>query len=100
MKWLVPHPSMIGFEEHFGDLAGQKTDYRLALPDDRSIHVREYDHYYLIHWDSKDPKIDPIGHLIEDAPHWLAVLGLTILGILGGVCWWRHSIEEKDKEEI
>lgn len=86
MKGVVLHPSKVGFRKAIGEPVGQKADYRLAFPDGRGIHVKEYDHYYLIHWDKKDPKIDPLGHLLEDAPHWLAILGIGgLVGILGAV---------------
>ena len=80
MKWSVPHPLEAGFREGLGDPVGQKANYRLALFDGRGLHVKEYDNYYLIHWDRWDPSIYPLRHIFEDAPHLLPVLG--VLGIL------------------
>lgn len=76
MKWSVPHPLEAGFRKGHGDYAEQKGDYRLALLDGRGLHIKEYDNYYLIHWDRWDPSINPLGHIFEDAPHWLPVLGI------------------------
>jgi len=97
MKWFLTHPVKAGFKEAIGEPLGQKTDYRLTLPDGRSIHVREYDYYYLMHWDERDPTVDPVGHLVKDAPHWLVILGLIVLGILGGAYCWEYFYGKKKK---
>jgi len=86
-KWEISHPLMNGFKRSVGSPAGQKADYRLALNDGRSIHIREFDDFYRVHWDKKDPRVDPITHLAKDAPHWLLVFVLMALGIIGEV--WR-----------
>jgi len=88
-KNLIPNPLNMGFYASIGDLCGQIADYRLALTDGRSIHSREYKFTYGFHWDNKDPSVDPIGHLVEDAPHWIAII---ICGILiGAICWKAYS---------
>ena len=84
MKWSVPHPLEAGFREGLGDPVGQKANYRLALPNGRGLHVKEYDHHYLIHWDRVDPSIDLVGHIIEDAPHVLAILGIGGIAVIIG----------------
>ncbi len=83
MKLSVPHPLEAGFRKGRGDYAGQKANYRLALPDGRGLHVKEYDDYYLIHRDRWDPSIDPLRHIIEDSPQWLPILGIG--GILAAI---------------
>ena len=49
---------------------GQKNDakrqYRYA-----NLHILEYDDKYLVHMDRVDPRKDPLGHLIFDAPEFL-----------------------------
>jgi len=91
-KWEVPHPLESGFKKSIGDPFGQKADYRLILRDGRSIHVREYDKFYRVHWDKMDPRANPIAHLAKDAPHWLLALALVTLGIIGRL--WQ--IRSKD----
>jgi hypothetical protein len=82
MKGAVPHPLEVGFKASVGGPAGQRADYRLSLPDGRGIHVREYEDYYLVHWDGRDPSVDPIGHVMEDAPHLLAMPALALAGLI------------------
>lgn len=75
---------IIRFEETMGEPRGQLRDYEYTLPDGRRIHVREFNNYYEVHWDYVSPKIDPIGHLVLDAPHWLkliSVLGMALIGL-------------------
>lgn len=43
-------------------------------------HVREYENCWELHRDVADPRVDPIGHLINDAPHILRAA--TIIGFL------------------
>lgn len=87
-KNSINHPKHSGFQISIGDLQGQVADYRLALKDGRGIHVREFRNYFTIHWDKKDPTVDPIGHLIEDATHWLLFLGIAIVGTF---YWYRSK---------
>lgn len=70
------------FKRHVGDPEGQIADYRHPLKDGAGIHLKKYSDHYRMHWDRKDPTIDPIGHLVEDAPHWLATAGVASIGAL------------------
>lgn len=58
-----------------GQKNGAKRQYRYG-----NLHIREYDDKYLIHVDKVDPRQDPLGHLIHDAPEFLIGLGCAILG--------------------
>jgi len=78
LKGLVIHPLRAGFNRSIGEPQGQIADYRMGLKDGKSIHVREYDASYRIHWDARDPDTDPLGHLLVDAPHWLIIGGLLL----------------------
>lgn len=80
-KHIIRHPSLAGFYLSTGEPQGQNADYRKCLQDGASLHVREFDEYYLAHWDNYDPSVNFIGHLLVDAPHWALVIG--IIGIVG-----------------
>jgi len=70
------------FQTRLGDNDGQIADYGLPLPDGRGIHVKVYHDYYKIHWDQKDPTIDPLGHIITDSPKWIPIGALIADEIL------------------
>ena len=59
---------------------GQKNDairqYRYG-----NLHIREYDDKYLVHVDNVDPRKDPFGHLVLDAPE--VSIGV-VSALLGG----------------
>ena len=52
-----------------GDPRGAARQYRYG-----NLHIREYAGHYTIHADRADPRRDPLGHLIYDAPEVLAGL--------------------------
>ncbi|MEM0364014.1 MAG: hypothetical protein QW450_03145 [Candidatus Nitrosocaldus sp.] len=83
-KGSVVHPTVVGFKRSIGEPHGQSADYRLRLYDGKSIHVREYNNHYKVHWDRVDPSVSIIGHLKHDAPH-IYILLLSILGISTGI---------------
>ena len=67
-----------GAEETFlGKKNGANKQYRYG-----NLHIREYDDKFLIHNDKIDPRKDPIGHLVFDAPEIL--IGLAC-GFFGGL---------------
>ena len=66
---------IIDYEETFlGTKKGAKKQFRYG-----KLHIREYKDYYIVHMDKVDPTKDPIGHLLIDAPEYLAatIAGLT-----------------------
>jgi len=69
--YCLPHPERAGFRQSIGGAPG--VHYRLLLPDGSGVHVRLYKGYYYVHWDIRDPSVDPIGHLLHDAPHYLII---------------------------
>ena len=71
-KYRVP-PVPSDFKSRPADDDVQIADYGLALEDDTGIHIKEYDDCYKVHWDTKDPSVDPLGHLFYDSPKWLVV---------------------------
>ena len=65
-----------GAEETFlGQKNGAKKQYRYG-----NLHIREYDDKFLVHNDRIDPRKDPIGHLVYDAPEVLIGLACAIFG--------------------
>lgn len=81
----APHPIDIGMGESVGEPQGQLADYRMPL-DGKSIHVREYECEYRLHWDMFHPAADWVNHLRYDAPRWWVALTTTVGGIIGYVC--------------
>ena len=66
-------------EEAEETLLGQKNgaykQYRYG-----NLHIREYDNKFLLHTDKVDPRKDPIGHLLHDAPEVLIGLAFAVFG--------------------
>ncbi|MDE1845452.1 MAG: hypothetical protein KGI10_09025 [Thaumarchaeota archaeon] len=60
-------------ETVLGQKNGAKKQYRYG-----NLHIREYDDKYLVHMDKVDPRKDPLGHLIKDAPE-------ILVGITSGI---------------
>lgn len=90
---ILPHPANAGFLESIGEPRGQIADYRKSTVDLKSIHVRVFGSFYAVHWDKKDPHVDPIGHLVEDAPLWVLIAAICTVAIvyclyrLGTIIW-------------
>ncbi len=65
---------IIDYEETFlGTKKGAKKQFRYG-----KLHIREYKDFYIVHMDKVDPRKDPMGHLLIDAPEFLAA---TIAGL-------------------
>src|ERR671912_146933 len=66
-------------ETNLGSKKGAKKQYRY-----KNLHIREYKNYYSVHMDRIDPRIDPFGHLLKDAPEYLtywmmaSIIGLKV----------------------
>ena len=59
-----------------GDKKGANKQYRYG-----NLHIRDYDTHYSVHTDTVDPSSNPLGHLLVDAPEYLA--GATAAFIVG-----------------
>src|SRR5918992_3093574 len=58
---------IIDYEEtYLGNKKGAKRQFRYG-----NLHIREYSNYYTVHIDKIDPRKDPLGHLLMDAPEFL-----------------------------
>ena len=62
-------------ETILGQKNGAIKQYRYG-----NLHIREYDDKFLVHTDKIDPRKNPLGHLIFDAPEILVGLACAILG--------------------
>jgi len=60
-------------ETVLGQKNGATKQYRYG-----NLHIREYYDKYLVHMDKVDPRQDPIGHLVHDAPE-------ILVGIASGI---------------
>ena len=60
-------------ETRLGDKQGAKKQYRYG-----NLHMREYDDKYTVHMDRVDPRKDPLGHIIHDAPEVLVGVATAI----------------------
>jgi len=58
-----------------GQKNGANNQYRFG-----NLHIREYDDRFLVHTDKVDPRRDPLGHLIHDAPEVLIGLACAAFG--------------------
>ena len=66
-KYVRP---IITYEETIlGDKKGARRQFRYG-----NLHIREYEDYYVVHMDKVDPKRDPVGHLLIDAPEYMAAI--------------------------
>jgi hypothetical protein len=63
-------------ETPLGSKRGANKQYRYG-----NLHIRDYDSHYSVHTDTVDPLSNPLGHLLVDAPEYLA--GATAAFIVG-----------------
>ena len=64
-------------ETILGQKNGAQKQYRYG-----NLHIREYDDKFLVHIDKIDPRVNPLGHLVHDAPE--VLIGLAC-GIFTGI---------------
>ena len=62
-------------ETILGQKNGAYKQYRYG-----NLHIREYDDKFLVNTDKIDPRKDPIGHLVYDAPEVLIGLACAVFG--------------------
>ena len=77
-------------ETILGQKNGAQKQYRYG-----NLHIREYDDKFLVHTDKIDPRVNPLGHLIHDAPE--VLIGLAC-GIFTGVNTARKSSNINSKK--
>jgi hypothetical protein len=54
-------------ETTLGSKKGAKRQYRYG-----NLHIRDYETHYTVHMDKVDPRTNPLGHLLVDAPEYIA----------------------------
>ena len=62
-------------ETNLGQKNGAIRQFRYG-----NLHIREYEDKYLVHMDKVDPRNDPLGHLVRDAPEFLVGMASAYLG--------------------
>jgi hypothetical protein len=80
---------------HLGDKKGARQQFR-----HKNLHIRDYGDYYTVHIDNIDPRRDPLGHLIIDAPEFLVgIMSAVSIGKLIGPAVGKSKRLEADKKE-
>ena len=77
-------------ETILGQKNGAQKQYRYG-----NLHIREYNDKFLVHTDKIDPRINPIGHLVYDAPE--VLIGIAC-GIFTGVNTARKFSNKNSKK--
>ena len=77
-------------ETVLGQKNGAEKQYRYG-----NLHIREYSDKFLVHTDKIDPRINPIGHLVYDAPE--VLIGIAC-GIFSGVNTARKFSNKNSKK--
>jgi hypothetical protein len=61
-------------ETALGGKNGARKQYRYG-----KLHIRDYDTHYTVHMDRVDPLTNPLGHLLVDAPEYLAGAAAAVI---------------------
>ena len=77
-------------ETILGQKNGAQKQYRYG-----NLHIREYNDKFLVHTDKIDPRVNPIGHLVYDAPE--VLIGIAC-GIFSGVNTARKFSNKNSKK--
>ena len=75
-------------ETNLGSKKGAKKQYR-------------YENYYSVHMDRVDPRIDPLGHLLKDAPEYLTCLMMaSTIGLKVGTTFYKKRKEKDNGNQL
>jgi len=77
-------------ETILGQKNGAQKQYRYG-----NLHIREYDDKFLVHTDKIDPRVNPLGHLVHDAPE--VLIGLAC-GIFTGINSTKNFSKNNSKK--
>jgi hypothetical protein len=83
-------------ETNLGSKKGAEKQYRYG-----TLHIREYENYYSVHMDKVDPRIDPIGHLLKDAPEYIicGIMASTI-GLKVGTAFYKKKKRNDNDNQL
>lgn len=83
-------------ETTVGSKNGAKRQYRYG-----NLHIRDYDTHYTVHMDRVDPLVNPLGHLLVDAPEYIAgaVAALIVGRRVGMTVYNKHKEEGKSTHD-
>jgi hypothetical protein len=87
---IVPkdvRPTIEYEETQLGNRKGAKRQFRY-----KNLHIREYSGHYTVHVDKVDPRKDPIGHLLIDAPEFL-------MGIISAISVGRLVVKSANERK-
>jgi hypothetical protein len=66
---------IVGLKETaLGGKKGARRQYRYG-----NLHIRDYDTHYTVHMDRVDPQKNPLGHLLVDAPEYIAGAAAAVI---------------------
>ncbi len=88
---------IIDFKETvLGAKKGARKQYRYG-----NLHIRDYDTHYTVHVDKVDPLRNPLGHLLVDAPEYLAgaAAALVVGRRVGAAVYNRRKKEGKSSRD-
>lgn len=90
-KSQAAEPWLFGFRK--SSMAWRKgalRNWRLALPNGKSIHIREYADHFKIHWDVADPRKNPLKHFIYDTRRLYNTIRLLVIGMASTMTLLYH----------
>jgi len=79
-------------ETSLGKKNGAKKQFRYG-----NLHIREYDDKFLVHMDKVDPRKNPLGHLVFDAPE--VLVGLVSAAITGAKVFSSMNKNQNSKQK-
>lgn len=88
---------IIDFKETvLGAKKGARKQYRYG-----NLHIRDYDTHYTVHVDRVDPLRNPLGHLLVDAPEYLAgaAAALVVGRRVGAAVYNRRKKEGRNSRD-
>ncbi len=80
-------------ETSLGKKNGAKKQFRYG-----NLHIREYDDKFLVHMDKVDPRKNPLGHLVFDAPE--VLVGLVSAAITGVKVFSNMNKNHNSKQKV